>query len=100
MYTVAPLRRGSGGEVKIIHVPEPQRELLKQILANLKTDQPLLGVAIASSYLTGEMDEYSDLDLIIVADDVHFQQVLQERQILASNLGKLLQSVAVAPLAT
>ncbi|MFN6497970.1 MAG: nucleotidyltransferase domain-containing protein [Nostoc sp. DedQUE01] len=71
-------------------VPEPQRELLEQILANLKRDERLLGVAIAGSYLTGEMDEYSDLDLIIVVDDVHYQQVLQERQLLASKLGKLL----------
>ncbi|MBD2514583.1 nucleotidyltransferase domain-containing protein [Nostoc sp. FACHB-973] len=71
-------------------VPEPQRELLEQILAKLKTDDRLLGVAIAGSYLTGEMDEYSDLDLIIVVDDVHYQQVLQERQLLASKLGKLL----------
>ncbi|MFN6471732.1 MAG: nucleotidyltransferase domain-containing protein [Nostoc sp. SerVER01] len=71
-------------------VPEPQRELLEQILANLKRDERLLGVAIAGSYLTGEMDEYSDLDLIIVVDDVHYQQVLQERQVLASKLGKLL----------
>ncbi|WP_392535023.1 nucleotidyltransferase domain-containing protein [Nostoc sp. C117] len=71
-------------------VPEPQEELLEEILVKLKTDDRLLGVAIAGSYLTGEMDEYSDLDLIIVVDDVHYQQVLQERQLLASRLGKLL----------
>ncbi|MBN4005390.1 nucleotidyltransferase domain-containing protein [Nostoc sp. LPT] len=71
-------------------VPEPQGELLKQILAKLKTDDRLLGVAIGGSYLSGEMDEYSDLDLIIVVDDVHYEQVLKERQLLASSLGKLL----------
>ncbi|HYX16942.1 MAG TPA: nucleotidyltransferase domain-containing protein, partial [Nostoc sp.] len=63
-------------------VPEPQRELLEQILAKLKTDNRLLGVAIGGSYLSRKMDEYSDLDLIIVVDDVHYQQVLKERQLL------------------
>ncbi|MEH2304657.1 nucleotidyltransferase domain-containing protein [Nostoc sp.] len=71
-------------------VPEPQRKLLEQILAKLKTDDRLLGVAIGGSYLSREMDEYSDLDLIIVVDDVHYQQILKERQLLASRLGKLL----------
>ncbi|MEH1943100.1 MAG: nucleotidyltransferase domain-containing protein [Nostoc sp.] len=71
-------------------VPKPQRELLEQILAKLKTDNRLLGVAIGGSYLSREMDRYSDLDLIIVVDDVHYQQVLKERQLLASKLGKLL----------
>ncbi|MBD2612801.1 MAG: hypothetical protein FWK04_03820 [Nostoc sp. GBBB01] len=74
-------------------VPEPQRELLEQILAKLKTDERLLGVAIAGSYLTGEMDEYSDLDLIIVVDDAHYQQVLQERQLLASKLAPIYHSL-------
>ncbi|MDZ8259253.1 nucleotidyltransferase domain-containing protein [Nostoc sp. ChiQUE01b] len=71
-------------------VPEPQQELLEQILAKLQTDDRVLGVAIGGSYLTGEMDEYSDLDLIIVIDNVHYQEVLKERQLLASRLGKLL----------
>ena len=71
-------------------VPEPQQELLAQILAKLKTDDRLLGVAVGGSYLREEMDEYSDLDLIIVVDDVHYEQVLNERQLLASKLGKLL----------
>ena len=44
----------------------------------LQRDEPLLGVAIAGSYLSGEMDEYSDLDLIIVVDDAHYQNILQD----------------------
>ncbi|WP_196521526.1 nucleotidyltransferase domain-containing protein [Nostoc sp. WHI] len=71
-------------------VPEPQGEMLEQILPKLKTDDRLLGVAIGGSYLSGEMDEYSDLDLSIVVDDLHYEQVLKERQLLANRLGKLL----------
>lgn len=71
-------------------VPEPQREFLEQIIDSLKRDDRLLGVAIGGSYLSGEMDEYSDLDLLVVVDDGYYQQVLEERQQIASNLGSLL----------
>lgn len=71
-------------------IPEPQRLFLQQILGKLNQDDRLLGVAIAGSYLTGEMDEYSDLDLIIVVDDVYYEQVLNERQLFANRLGSLL----------
>jgi predicted nucleotidyltransferase len=71
-------------------IPEPQRLFLEQILGKLNQDDRLLGVAIAGSYLTGEMDEYSDLDLIIVVDDVYYEQVLNERQLFANRLGSLL----------
>lgn len=71
-------------------IPEPQRGFLEQIVSRLKKDDRLLGVAIGGSYLRGEMDEYSDLDLIIVVDDVYYQQILNERQMFASKLGSLL----------
>ncbi|KOP23144.1 hypothetical protein AMR41_27685 [Hapalosiphon sp. MRB220] len=71
-------------------MPEPQRSFLEKMLVKLQTDERLLGVAIGGSYLTGEMDEYSDLDLIIVVDDAHYQNILQERQIFASQFGSLL----------
>lgn len=71
-------------------VPEPQSSFLEQILASLKKDERLLGVAIGGSYLSGDMDEYSDLDLAIIVEEVHYEQVLNERQQIASDLGSLL----------
>ncbi|MDZ8056309.1 MAG: nucleotidyltransferase domain-containing protein [Aulosira sp. ZfuVER01] len=71
-------------------VPEPQRGFLEQIISQLKRDDRLLGVAIGGSYLSGQMDEYSDLDLIIVVADAHYQQVLHERKLFANQLGSLL----------
>ncbi|BAT54785.1 hypothetical protein NOS3756_37580 [Nostoc sp. NIES-3756] len=73
-----------------IFIPEIHRAFLTQILGKLSQDERLLGVAIAGSYLSGEMDEYSDLDLIVVVDDIHYQQILQERQIFVSSFGSLL----------
>lgn len=71
-------------------VPEPHRSFLEQILTKLKQDNRLLGVAIGGSYLSGEMDEYSDLDLVLVVDDINYEQVLKGRQQIASSLGSLL----------
>lgn len=73
-------------------VPEIQREFLEQIISKLQQDHRLLGVAIGGSYLRDTMDEYSDLDLIIVVDDIHYEQVLNERQTFANRLGSLLVS--------
>ncbi|WP_412980309.1 nucleotidyltransferase domain-containing protein [Nostoc sp. UIC 10607] len=71
-------------------IPEPQRGFLEQIISRLKKDDRLLGVAIGGSYLSGEMDEYSDLDLIIVVADAYYQQVLHERKLFANHSGSLL----------
>jgi predicted nucleotidyltransferase len=71
-------------------VPQPQQGFLEHIVSLLKKDPRLLGVAVGGSYLRGEMDEYSDLDLIIVVEDAYYQQILNERQSFASQLGSLL----------
>ena len=71
-------------------IPEPHRLFLEQILTTLKQDKRLLGVAIGGSYLTGEMDEYSDIDLVLVVEDNYYEQVLQERERIAHSLGSLL----------
>lgn len=73
-------------------VPEAQQKLLEQIISKLQQDNRLLGVAIGGSYLSDTMDKYSDLDLIVVVDDINYEQVLNERQIFAARLGSLLVS--------
>lgn len=70
--------------------PYAHRLFLEQIIAKLKLDNRLLGIAIGGSYLSGEMDEYSDIDLVLVVDDIYYEQVLKERQQIASSLGSLL----------
>ena len=42
-------------------------ERAKQILA---TNQQVIGLAVAGSWLTNEMDEFSDLDLVLVTDSI------------------------------
>ncbi|HAG80261.1 MAG TPA: hypothetical protein DCL61_03595 [Cyanobacteria bacterium UBA12227] len=57
-------------------IPELHRSFLEQILAKFKQDNRLLGIAIGGSYISGEMDEYSDLDLVIVVENSYYEQVL------------------------
>ncbi|MBD1924559.1 nucleotidyltransferase domain-containing protein [Microcoleus sp. FACHB-831] len=71
-------------------VPELHRLFLQQIVDKLKQDSRLLGIAIGGSYLSGEMDEYSDIDLVLVIDDIYYEQVLKEREEIARSLGSLL----------
>ena len=46
-----------------------QLEFAKRITEILKADTSVIGLAVAGSWLTNEMDEYSDLDLILVTKD-------------------------------
>jgi predicted nucleotidyltransferase len=73
-------------------ISEPHQRFLEQITSKLQQDNRLIGVAIGGSYLNGEMDEYSDLDLIVVIDDIHYKQVLNQGQLFANHLGSLLVS--------
>lgn len=67
---------------------------MEQFLANalprLQADNRLLGVAAGGSYIHGQMDEYSDLDLVLVARDDAIETVLPQRWDVARHLGKLL----------
>lgn len=71
-------------------VPLPHQTTLDRILSILKQDERLLGVAIAGSYVDGSMDEYSDLDLMIVVEEDHYERVMAARLEIASSLGTLL----------
>ena len=71
-------------------VPEPHRRFLDSAVARLKADERLLGVAVAGSWNTGEMDRFSDLDLVIAVTDDAFDAVMLERPSIARGLGDLL----------
>ncbi|MDQ3277872.1 MAG: nucleotidyltransferase domain-containing protein, partial [Bacteroidota bacterium] len=43
-----------------------QKDFAQKIVEIVKEDAAVIGVAVAGSWLTDEMDEFSDLDLILV----------------------------------
>jgi predicted nucleotidyltransferase len=69
---------------------EPHREFLQQSIERLKMDQRIVGLAAGGSFITNSMDEFSDLDLIIAVEPVHYVEVMVERMAVAASLGKLL----------
>ncbi len=46
-----------------------QLEFAKRATEILKADKSVIGLAVAGSWLTGELDEFSDLDLILITKD-------------------------------
>src|SRR6476620_5752473 len=80
-----------------LHLLEQKRDLpalhtafLQEALPRLQADERIVAVAAGGSFLTGGMDEYSDLDLIIAVSPAAVSQIMQERREIASTLGTLI----------
>ncbi|HYE84666.1 MAG TPA: nucleotidyltransferase domain-containing protein [Clostridia bacterium] len=58
----------------------------------LKSDPRFVGVAAAGSYITKEMDEYSDIDLVIAVKPESLDEVMRERMEIAKKMGNLLSA--------
>lgn len=46
-----------------------QKEFINQVVEKIKDDKNVIGLAVAGSFITGEIDDFSDLDLILVTVD-------------------------------
>jgi predicted nucleotidyltransferase len=71
-------------------VPEAHRAFLEQAINVLKETPGIIGIAAGGSYVTGSMDEFSDLDLVVGVDNQNYERLLNERQSIAASLGNLL----------
>jgi len=47
-----------------------QKEFVEHVVNLIKTDEKALGLAVAGSWITNEIDEHSDVDLIFVTTDI------------------------------
>jgi|GEM_PF-84455 len=70
-------------------LPALHAAFLKEALPRLQADERIVAVAAGGSFLTGGMDEYSDLDLVIAVSPAAVSQIMYERQQIASTLGTL-----------
>jgi predicted nucleotidyltransferase len=66
------------------------RDLLRRIISGVRRNPALLGLAAAGSFRSGAMDEFSDLDLVVVVDPSRADAVRERRAGLAAELGPLL----------
>ncbi|MFZ5817781.1 MAG: oxalate:formate antiporter [Bacillota bacterium] len=67
-------------------IPSAHQRFLERALPVLQGDLRICGVAVGGSLITGQMDPFSDLDLIIVTTE----GVTAERMAIAERLGELL----------
>jgi predicted nucleotidyltransferase len=73
-------------------IDSTQRALVDRVVAGLQADERIVGVAMAGSYATGGMDEYSDLDFVIAVDPDAYDAVLADRMRLVAGFGALLSA--------
>ena len=71
-------------------VPKLHAKFIKRAIPALQKDFRLLGVSIGGSWLREGLDEYSDLDFVVVVRNEDYDQVLKERPGIAAKLGDLL----------
>ena len=71
-------------------VPEAHRQFIEALIALVRTDRRIVGVAAGGSYLTNSMDAFSDLDLLIVIEPSAYENVMADRRSLAASVGPLL----------
>lgn len=70
--------------------PQAHQAFLDRALPLLKEDRRILGLGAGGSRLTGSVDEFCDLDLMVVVEPNFHAEILRERFDLARGLGGLL----------
>ena len=73
-------------------LPHAHAAFLDRALPVWRDDPRLQGVAAGGSLLHGGLDEYSDLDLVLVCSDAAREDVMADRHDLAAAPGSLLQA--------
>jgi predicted nucleotidyltransferase len=71
-------------------LPAPHAAFLRHALARLGEDERIVGVAAGGSYVSGTLDEWSDLDLVLAVEPSAYAGVSRERAKIAASLGHLL----------
>lgn len=72
--------------------PIPFRPLLNAAMAAAQTDSRVAGLIAAGSAADGTMDQFSDVDLVVVCRDDDHASLLCEAQAFAARLGPLLSA--------
>ncbi len=73
-------------------VPSIHSDFINHSIEILKDDPRILGIAIGGSYISNEMDEFSDIDLVIAVDSDHYESVMDERFKIVESLGRVLSA--------
>lgn len=69
-----------------------QQNFIERVVDTLKQDNRIVGVALGGSYISDSMDEFSDLDFVIVVNPKDVVQLMSERISIADKFGNLLSA--------
>jgi hypothetical protein len=72
--------------------PAPHRDFAGRVLSRLPTDPRIVGIAVQGSWARDEMDEFSDLDLVVAVAREHHAAVIADAATIAASVGPLLSS--------
>jgi len=73
-------------------MPKIHKNFISNLSKILKRDSRFIGLTIGGSYLTNEMDEYSDVDLVLTVDPDSYDEIMNERMEIAEKFGNLLSA--------
>jgi hypothetical protein len=75
-----------------LELPGLTGDYLRRIVERISADERFTGLVLAGSGAAGQMDEFSDLDTVLVCEDDHHQEILEKRAAFARALGPLVSS--------
>jgi hypothetical protein len=73
-----------------MNLPSDHAHVLERITRSVALDDRFHGLAAGGSLLTGDLDQYSDLDLVVVVADEHHSAVMAHRHEIAAEWMPLL----------
>lgn len=68
------------------------KQMIDKVLQFAQSDDRIVGLALGGSYITNSMDEFSDLDFIIVTKTECYENIMNERLRIVDYFGKLLSA--------
>lgn len=71
-------------------IPKKHGDYLSSLLSVVKEDERIIGVAAIGSLAFGDIDQYSDLDLLIVCEKEHHEDMIVQSRSFAERAGSLL----------
>ncbi|WP_428277089.1 hypothetical protein [Candidatus Palauibacter sp.] len=73
-------------EDRLARLPNRHRAFLKRALAAVPGVEGIVGLAAGGSFIAGEMDEFSDLDLVLAVEPGAWPEILERQQAIAAEL--------------
>ncbi len=69
-----------------VYMPARHRTFLERALAAVPGVEGIVGLAAGGSFIAGEIDEFSDLDLVLAVEPSSWPEILERQQAIAAEL--------------